>query len=33
MKKEYDVSKGKRGAVIPQRGNTGIRVFIDDDRS
>lgn len=30
MKPEYDFSKGKRGAVIPQKGKTRISIFIDD---
>ena len=30
MKAEYDFSKGKRGAVIPQRCKTRISIFIDD---
>ena len=30
MKPEYDFSKGKRGAVIPQRGKTRISIFIDN---
>lgn len=29
-KAEYDFSKGKRGAVIPQKGKTRISIFIDD---
>jgi uncharacterized protein (DUF4415 family) len=28
---EYDFSKGKRGAVIPQKGKTRITIFIDTD--
>jgi len=31
MKKEYDFSKGKRGAVLPQPGKTRITIYIDDD--
>ncbi len=31
MKKEYDFSQGKRGAVIKQSGKTRITIFIDDD--
>ena len=31
MRKEYDFNKGKRGAVIPQRGKTRITIFLDDD--
>ena len=30
MKTEYDFSKGKRGAVIPQKGKTRISIFIDN---
>ena len=30
MKREYDFSKGKRGAVIPVKGKTRITIFIDD---
>jgi len=31
MQKEYDFSKGKRGAVIPQQGKTRITICIDTD--
>jgi len=31
MRKEYDFKKGKRGAVIPQRGKSRITIYIDDD--
>jgi len=31
MKKEYDFSQAKRGAVIQQRGKTRISIYIDDD--
>jgi uncharacterized protein (DUF4415 family) len=31
MVKEYDFRKGKRGAVIPQKGKTRITIFIDTD--
>lgn len=31
MKKEYDFSTAKRGAVIPQKGKTRITIFIDND--
>jgi len=31
MKKEYDFSKGKRGAVIPSPGMTKITIRIGDD--
>jgi len=30
MKKGYDFSKGKRGAVIPQFGKTRITMYLDD---
>ncbi len=30
MKKEYDFSKGKRGAVISQIGKTRITIYLDD---
>lgn len=30
MKKEYDFSKGRRGAVIPQAGKTRITIYLDD---
>ena len=30
MRAEYDSSKGKRGAVIPQRAKTRISIFIDN---
>ena len=30
MKKEYDFSKGKRGAVIHQLGKTRITIYLDD---
>ena len=30
MKKEYDFSKGKRGAVLPSDGKTRITIFLDD---
>jgi uncharacterized protein (DUF4415 family) len=30
MKKEYDFSRGKRGAVIQTRGKTRITIYIDD---
>ena len=30
MKTEYDFSKAKRGAVIPQKGKTRISIFIDN---
>ena len=29
MRAEYDLSKGKRGAVVRQRGKTRISIFID----
>jgi uncharacterized protein (DUF4415 family) len=31
MKKEYDFSRARRGAVIPQSGKTRITIFLDDD--
>ncbi|MDD5084211.1 MAG: BrnA antitoxin family protein [Candidatus Moranbacteria bacterium] len=31
MKKDYDFSQGKRGAVIVAAGKTRITIFIDDD--
>jgi hypothetical protein len=30
MRAEYDFTKGKRGAVIPQKGKTRISIFIDN---
>lgn len=30
MKAEYDFSKGKRGALAPQKGKTRISIFIDN---
>ncbi len=30
MKKEYDFSKGKRGAVLPTSGKTRITMYLDD---
>lgn len=30
MRKEYDFSKGKRGAVVPQPGKTRITIYLDD---
>ena len=31
MKKEYDFSNAKRGAVIPQKGKTRITIYLDDE--
>jgi uncharacterized protein (DUF4415 family) len=31
MRKEYDFSRGKRGAVIPSPGKTRITIMIDDE--
>lgn len=31
MRKEYDFSKGKRGAVIPSPGKTRITIMLDDE--
>jgi uncharacterized protein (DUF4415 family) len=30
MKKVYDFSKGRRGAVVPASGKTRITIFLDD---
>jgi hypothetical protein len=30
MKKEYDFSRGKRGAVLPTAGKTRITIYLDD---
>jgi uncharacterized protein (DUF4415 family) len=30
MKKAYDFSKGKRGAVVPTTGKTRITIYMDD---
>jgi uncharacterized protein (DUF4415 family) len=30
MKREYNFSKGKRGAIIPQVGKTRITIYLDD---
>ena len=30
MKTEYDFSRAKRGAVVPQTGKTRITIYIDD---
>jgi uncharacterized protein (DUF4415 family) len=31
MQEEYNFSKGRRGAVIPNKGKTRITIFIDTD--
>ena len=31
MKKEYDFSEARRGAVVPQKGKTRISIYIDND--
>lgn len=31
MRKQYDFSKGIRGAAIPQAGKTRITIYIDND--
>lgn len=31
MRREYDFSKGKRGAVIPSPGKTRITIMLDND--
>ncbi len=30
MKAEYDFSKGKRGPILPSKGETRITIYIDD---
>ena len=31
MRKEYDFSRGKRGAVLPTKGKTRITIYLDDE--
>jgi uncharacterized protein (DUF4415 family) len=31
VRKEYDFSKGQRGAVLPSSGKTRITIMLDDD--
>ena len=31
MRKEYDFSKGRRGAVVSSKGKTRITIMLDDD--
>ena len=31
MQQEYDFSKGKRGAVVPQKGKTRITIYLDNE--
>jgi uncharacterized protein (DUF4415 family) len=31
MRKDYDFSKGKRGAVLPSKGKTRITIMLDND--
>ncbi len=31
MQKEYDFNKGRRGAIIKQKGKSRITIYIDDD--
>jgi hypothetical protein len=31
MRKDYDFSNGKRGAVLPSAGKTRITIMLDDD--
>jgi uncharacterized protein (DUF4415 family) len=31
MRKEYDFSKGRRGAAVPSPGKTRITIMLDDD--
>ena len=33
MRKEYDFSQGKRGAVLPSPGKTRVTIMLDDDVS
>lgn len=30
MRKEYDFSRGKRGAIVPSEGKTRITIMLDD---
>ena len=30
MEKEYDFSKGRRGAILPAKGKTRITIYLDD---
>ena len=31
MKREYDFSRGKRGAALPAKGKTRITIYLDDE--
>jgi uncharacterized protein (DUF4415 family) len=31
MKAEYDMSKAKRGAIIPSKGKTRVTLYLDDE--
>jgi len=31
MKRNYDMSKAKRGAILPTKGKTRITIYIDND--
>jgi uncharacterized protein (DUF4415 family) len=31
MKREYDFSRGKRGAIVPTSGKTRITIYLDDE--
>jgi uncharacterized protein (DUF4415 family) len=31
MKREYDFSKGRRGAILLRKGKTRITIYLDDD--
>lgn len=31
MRKEYNFSTGKRGAIIPSKGKTRITIYLDDE--
>jgi len=31
MRKKYDFTKGRRGAVLPSKGKTRITIMLDDD--
>lgn len=31
IKAEYDFSKGKRGAILPQKGKTRIMIYVDNE--
>ena len=31
MKREYDFTKGRRGAILPRKGKTRITIYLNDD--